>query len=276
MRRIVYLSGSYVHLHDASVSVFDAGFQFGAGLFETVLCIDGTPHVLRRHLERLRGSAEQFGIPIIENDEEIRQAIGTVLTKNSLDRGHVRLKIMATPGDITAYQPIRRPTMFITDEPYLRPSLSVPWRLGLDGRVQGGPLTAHKSSSYLAARMALHTARMHGFDDMVLLDRHGNVAETSIAGMLLLYRGRWIVPETVDALPSISRDILIELLRKRGEDIVTRVVYPARLEQSAVLLSNSLLGPFPVQSVNKVKLKTLPQGLAEELRDQWLTYESDQ
>jgi branched-subunit amino acid aminotransferase/4-amino-4-deoxychorismate lyase len=274
MRGIVYLSGSLLHLHDASVSVFDAGFQFGAGLFETVLCIDGRPHVLGRHLARLRGSAEMLGIPIVENDEEIQNAIGAVLTKNSLDRGHARLKILATPGDITAYQPIRRPTMFITAEPYLRPSLTVPWRLGLDGRVQAGPLSTHKSSSYLAARMALHTARVHGFDDMVLLDRHGNVAETSIAGLLLLYRGRWILPETADALPSISRDIIIELLREKGENIVTRVVTPERLEQSAVLLSNSLLGPFPVHSVNKVKLKSLPGDLLEDLRDKWLAYES--
>lgn len=273
MRGIVYLNGSLVHLHDATISVFDAGFQFGAGLFETLLCIDGTPRVLGRHLARLRGSAEKLGIPIVESDEELRAGIASVLKKNSLDQGHARVKILATPGDINAYQPVRRPTLFITAEPYLRPALSMPWRLGLDGRVQGGPLTVHKSSSYLAARMALHTARLHGFDDMVLLDRNGNVAETSIAALLLLYRGRWIVPETPDALPSISRDILIEILRDMGANVATSVVTPERLQQSAILLSNSLLGPFPVHSINRVKVKALPEELLADLRTQWLAYE---
>ncbi len=270
MNGIVYLNGKLVHVHDASISVFDAGFQFGAGLFETILCIDGRPHALARHLERLRTSAGKLGIPLLEDDEAIAQAIASVLTKNSLDRGEARLKLLATPGDITAYMPIRRPTMFITAEPYLRPSLTAPWRLCMDGRRQAGPLTSHKSSSYLAARLALHEARQLGFDDMVLLDRNGNVAETSIAALMVLHRGWWIIPETPDALPSVTQGIVKDLLVSLGQRVTTKPVTSEKLFASAAILCNSLIGPFPVQSINRAPLRPLSMELLQQLRASWL------
>jgi len=270
MNTILYLNGELMHAHDAHISPFDAGFQFGAGLFETILCIDGRPHALRRHVSRLRASSIATRIPVQESDEEIGTAIAQVLEKNSYTKGETRLKLLVTPGDISAYQPVRRSTLLITAEPYLRPAPGMPWRLGLDGRRQAGPILEHKSSSYFGFRLALHAARESGFDDMIILDREGCVAETSIAALLLYHGGHWIIPESQDALPSITRSILTGILEAEGLQILTRPVTAEGLHDSAMLICNSLLGPFPVHSINHTPLHQIPEETVVRLRSAWL------
>jgi branched-subunit amino acid aminotransferase/4-amino-4-deoxychorismate lyase len=272
MNSIIYLNGNYIHVHDAIVTPFDAGFLYGAGLFETILCIDGVPHALDRHLARLRNSADIIGIPIEENDEELITAISDVLRRNSLDRGDVRLKLLATPGDITTYRPVRRPTMFISAEAYSRPPLTVPWRVLLDGRVQAGHVLAHKSSSYLSSRMALHEAHRRGFDDALFLDRDGCLAESSIASLLLYRDGVWLFPLTRDALPGVTQNLLLEILNDAGRETADIPVTEDMLPSCAMLLCNSLLGPFPVQTVNETRLQQPPPEDLVWLRRSWLDY----
>ncbi len=270
MNSIVYLNGELVHAHDAHISPFDAGFQFGAGLFETILCLNGRPHVLAMHLARLRNSASATGISINESDDEIADVIGRVLSKNSLDASAARLKIIVTPGDISSYQPIRRSTMLIAAEPYLRPVPSMPWRLCMDGRRQSGTILAHKSTSYFGFRLSLHAARELGYDDMILLDSEGNAAETTIASLLLLYRGKWVVPESRDALPGITQSLLVHILEEQGQRLSSRAVPAERLLDSAILICNSLIGPFPVHSINRKVLRQVPAEMLSSLRSAWL------
>jgi|GEM_PF-1553223 len=271
MSALLYFNGSIMHGHDARISPTDAGFIYGAGMFETMLCMDGRVHAFSRHIARLRQSCAAIGVEIHEKDEDFANAIETLLMKNSLRDGEVRCKIIVSPGDIHEYVRIRRNTTIIVVEPYTRPPLYVAWRLYAGEHVRAGKFTQHKSTSYIECRMALHDARRRGFDDVLLRDRYGNISETSIASLLLRHRGTWIVPETPDALEGIARDVLLAAMKDEGMQSRREVVTLELLfDDCVVVLCNSLLGPIPVGSINAHELPQLSRQMCERLRELWL------
>lgn len=269
MHGIIYLNGALIHSHDAQLSPFDAAVQYGAALFETLLAVDGRLHAWERHIARLHGSMETVGIEIPESDAELHKQAVYVLRKNGMMRGEARVKILVSPGDVTTYAPVRRATVLITAEPYQRPDPRFPWRLVMDGRVQAGRHLQHKSTSYLGMRMALHDARRMGFDDLILLDRDGNIAESSLASVVLRKGGWWLFPDSDDALPGITSGLLRDLLLRRGERVKTRAIAAEEAFGSTLLLCNSLLGPFPVASINGRALHLLPEARISLLRSWW-------
>jgi branched-subunit amino acid aminotransferase/4-amino-4-deoxychorismate lyase len=139
----------------------------------------------------------------------------------------------------------------------------------MDGRMQAGRHLRHKSTSYLGMRMALHDARRMGFDDLILLDRNGNIAESSLASVVLRKGGWWLFPESEDALPGVTTSLLRDALIRRGERVKTRPIAAEEAFGSTLLLCNSLLGPFPVTSINGRALHLLPEARISVVRSWW-------
>ena len=88
----VWLNGELVD--DAAVSVFDHGLLTGDGVFETLRVYDGVPFAMRRHLERLAGSADGLGLRLPEFD--LRAAMEAVVAANG--DGDARLRLTVTGG----------------------------------------------------------------------------------------------------------------------------------------------------------------------------------
>jgi branched-subunit amino acid aminotransferase/4-amino-4-deoxychorismate lyase len=269
----IYIDGKFTPMRDARVSALDAGLLFGAGLFETLLAVDGTPRLLPRHLARLRSSGKALGIPFAKTDEESEAIIVELLQRNALSATEARVKILATPGDTSRHYTHRDATLIVTAEAYVRPPLNIPWKLTNLEMVHASSITQHKSTSYLAYRHGLHAARVDGFDDGILLDRLGNVAETTFASLLLFENERLIIPESPDALPSISTGVMESVCLDLGM-AVQRM--PVRLNDILggmhVCVCNALLGPFPVSHIDTTDIVTLPDEQLRVLREAWLAF----
>ena len=89
----VWLNGSLVDTADATISVFDHGLTVGDGVFETLKATDGQPFAARRHLERLRRSADGLDLHVPFTDDELRAAMADVLASCDLPRARVRVTI---------------------------------------------------------------------------------------------------------------------------------------------------------------------------------------
>lgn len=272
MQHLVYVNGEYYPAREAQVPALDAGMQFGAGLFETLLAVDGKPHLPGRHLHRLRTSCAALGIPFLPTDDAVQAIIIELLTRSGLTAGEGRVKILVTPGDLAQYHTHREPTLLVTAEPYVRPPLHIPWTLMASDETVASPLAGHKSTSYFAYRHLLHRARVEGYDDVILLDRDGNVSETAIASLLLFETGRLILPLSPDRLPGITAAVIEESCRERGMDVSRRGLQPADLTAgAAVCICNSLLGIVPVGRIGAEGIPTLAPPFLASLREAWKT-----
>jgi branched-subunit amino acid aminotransferase/4-amino-4-deoxychorismate lyase len=273
MQQVIYCNGEYVPAREARVPAMDAGMLFGAGLFETVLAREGRPRLLDRHLRRLRSSGAALGIPFALSDEETAAIIGELLTRSELTEMEARVKIVATPGDVAQHWTHRHDTVMIIAEPYVRPPQDIPWKLRAPEHMLATPIARHKSTSYLAYRSILHTARREGFDDAVLLDRHGNVSECSFTSLLLFDGDRLVLPASPDALPGITAEVMAEICRDLGLQVEERGVTPAELTSGAVIcVCNALLGPFPVTRIGAAQLPVFPAEGMLPLRQAWMDF----
>ena len=270
MAATVYLNNRFLPAAEARVSVFDAGMLYGAGVFETLLARRGVPFYYPRHFARLRGSCAELGIRLPVGQTALHNIILEVLRRNELNAVEARVKVLVTPGDTAAHISHRDTTLLVSAEPYLRPGSRIPWKLRMDGRVVAAPTAVLKSTSYLAYRLALHEARANGYDDAILLDRHGNVSETSIASLLLFREGSLLLPQSPDALHGITRRVLAEIAAERGLRIEERPVSPEDLSEGhAVCVCNALLGPFPVARINDDAVTPMDGDLLAALREDW-------
>ena len=94
--KMVGLNGLIVDAGEAVISVYDHGFLYGLGLFETFRTYGGRKsYLLERHLHRLRGNCAELGIPFRMKDEEVRSWVRELLAANGLQEGYIRLTVSA-------------------------------------------------------------------------------------------------------------------------------------------------------------------------------------
>jgi 4-amino-4-deoxychorismate lyase len=91
----LFLNGKLVSEQEAVISVFDHGFLYGVGVFETFRTYHGHPFLLDDHLRRLRRACRQVGLPWQKDREQILPLIRQLLAANRLTDGRFRLNVAA-------------------------------------------------------------------------------------------------------------------------------------------------------------------------------------
>ncbi len=249
--RLVWLNGRLRPARQATVPIDSPGFQYGAGLFETIRADNGEPHLLSRHIERFRSSWEDlFAIPAPEPDWPA--IIKQVLEKNSLDLQTAAVKIMAAHG--TRRQPPWDHTLAVTAGPYTH-RLTALNKTGLDlmiyPQVRRIPTASHKTLNYLFYFSAGQWAKQHGGDEAVILNPDGTVSETNTANLLLIKNGKVIVPLSETVLPGVTQQAVLEVLQNKGWRIIKQKCMPEDcLAAEAVLLTNALMGAVPAATID--------------------------
>ena len=96
----VYVNGKIVPSEEAVVSVFDHGFLYGDGIYETLIAYDGVIFKLDEHLERLYRSASLINLTIPLKAEQLKSALYQTLLANVLKDAYVRLSVSRGYGPI--------------------------------------------------------------------------------------------------------------------------------------------------------------------------------
>jgi branched-chain amino acid aminotransferase len=213
----VLINGAAVPPHEASVSVFDIGFQRGYGCFEAMRAYNGVPFRLQQHLRRLERSARNLQIPI----PSIDSVADWCATVASPGEGVVRVFVtggvdMSIPGTDNVVIVFMRPL------PILPPVFGLdfvdaPWHP--DGRTS--ELTGAKTLSYGPNLAATIAAKSRGFDDAVLIGSGGTVLEGPTFSIGWVTNGVIYTP-SLDAniLESVTRSVAIEVAGDLGFDVV--------------------------------------------------------
>jgi branched-chain amino acid aminotransferase len=245
------------HLDPPLVPADDRGFLLGDALFETVRLYGGRPFLLSRHLERLREGARVVGIPVPEAELESR--LGRALEGWSGRDGALRITLSRGPG--WGLHPPRR------TEPRLVLALR-PWdpdprwyadglRAAVAGQVAEGALSVRvKGSGYLERILALREASRRGAGEALLRNGRGELVEGSASNLLALVEGRIVAPGPKEgALPGITREVVLALLREAGREVEERGLRPEELPSAEeLLLTSSLREIVPVVEVDGARV----------------------
>jgi len=91
----IAVNGCIIDEREAVVSVYDHGFLYGMGLFETFRTYGGRPFLLKEHLARLAAGLDEIGIRAVPDADGIRELVGKLLAANGLTDAYIRLSVSA-------------------------------------------------------------------------------------------------------------------------------------------------------------------------------------
>ncbi len=232
----IWLNGAQLAAHQARIDPADRGFTLGDGVFETLRAITGVPEYADQHLERLRHGARVLGIDIPYTDTVLLDALTGIA-----DGADCALRLTATRGPMArGVLPVGPSctTVLITASPL--PAVLPPARVMIARgtlRNERSPLSRIKSLNYLDSIIARREAHAAGYDDALLLNTRGTLAEASAANIFLLCNGRWVTPPVEDgALPGLARARLLA----RGVAVEASVTLDHLERITAGFLVNSL------------------------------------
>lgn len=223
-----WMNGDFVPWAESTVPLSTHALHYGTGVFEGIRSyqVDGEPAIFRldTHLDRFYASAEVYGMRVPFSPRQMREAICGLLRRNRLTDAYIRplaymgaetLGIRAQCSTETAI--LAWPQMSHVSEQSRRRGARLtvsPFRK-FDARMM--PTTAKACGQYLNSRLATMEATRRGFDEALLLNIGGNVAEAAVANVFMV-SGRTL--RTNDAkssiLMGITRDSILQLAAAEG------------------------------------------------------------
>ena len=251
----IWMDGKMVTWRDAKVHVLTHGLHYGSCVFEGERAYAGTVFKLREHCERLHKSAELLGFTIPYSVAQIEQATRDVLAKQGIKDGYVRpvawrgSEVMAVSAQkskihlaIAAWE---WPSYFGGEvkERGLKLQVAKWKRPGPDM----APTASKAAGLYMICTLSKHAAEAEGFDDALMLDYRGYIAEATAANMFFVFGNELHTPTPDCFLNGITRLTTIELAQKRGIKVVERHIQLEELAQaSEVFVTGSAAEVMPV------------------------------
>ena len=225
----IWWDGALVPWRDAKLHVLSHGLHYASAVFEGERAYRGNVFRLRDHTERLINSGRILGFEIPYSAEEIDAACDAVLAANRLTEAYVRpIAWRGAEMLAVAAQATRIHVAIAAWEwpSYFGASRMAGIRLGMAEWKRPSPETAPTASKatglYMIGTLSKHRAEQEGFDDALMLDWRGNVAEATGANVFFVIDGELHTPTPEGFLDGITRRSVMSLARRQQMKVVER------------------------------------------------------
>ncbi|MEW6116740.1 MAG: aminodeoxychorismate lyase [Nitrospirota bacterium] len=261
---LVYLNDKIIPAAEAKISIFDHGFLYGDGIYETLRVYDGVVFLLDEHLERLYRSAMLIGLDIPKDVAGIKSAIYDTLQANKLRNAYVRLTVSRGEGEIGLDPALcRKPTFIVVTKElaeYPRayyeegvriiiPVVKRNCREALNPQI--------KSLNFLNNILAKIEAKKADAYEAVMTNVAGHLAEGTICNIFFVKDGILCTPSIeCGILDGITRSLVLDLAFRNDITIKEGEFTPAELyKASEVFITNTTMEVMPVSRVDDVHYK---------------------
>jgi branched-chain amino acid aminotransferase len=220
----IYLNDRFVDRKEAVVSVFDHGFLYGDGIYETLRAYGGRIFMLQQHLARLQRSGHLIGLDLPIPEKDWPALLNEAISRNGLTDAYIRITVSRGEGGIGLDPGLcKRPTVVIM----ALPLQSYPPHLFREGvkliisRIRRN-LTAAlppriKSLNFLNNILAKQEALQSGAFDALMLNVEGHVTECTTSNLFFVRTGRLCTPSTAcGILDGITREVVLLLAQEQG------------------------------------------------------------
>lgn len=253
----VCVNGRFTDIDKAKVSIFDRGFLYGDGLFETMRGYAGVVFMIDRHLDRLYAGLKILKMKEPCRKRRLKDLIRRAIEVNRLKSSFVRVAVTRGEGRFgITYKDDLAPNLVIVAKEFEgypgwmhRDGLSV--MISGISQNERSPLSRVKTMNFLPYILARLEAKEAGFDEAILTNTRGSITEAAMSNIFLVKRGVLITPSLASGvLPGITRDVVIGMARRMGIRAVERRVTRRELiAADEIFLTNSLAEIVPVVRV---------------------------
>lgn len=260
----IYLNDGLVAEEEAMVSVFDHGFLYGDGIYETIRVYEGVPFMLDKHIDRLYRSASLIGLRMPKDTEGIKASLKETIESNSLLEASLRITVSRGIGPLGLDPALcKAPTFVMIPVQFNKyPPSFYSEGVGLIiPRTRRNLKTALdpsiKSLNFLNNIMAKAEAVKAGAYEALMLNHEGNLAECTVSNVFFISNGILLTPSVeCGILEGITRDLTIMLARREGIEVkegsfANDKIYSA----DEVFITNTTMEVMPVGIIDGRRFK---------------------
>jgi branched-chain amino acid aminotransferase len=259
---LLYIDGKYIPAEEATISLFDGGYLYGDGLFETVRLYSGQPFDLDGHLERLSTQLKTLEYSWRPDTDSIHKIITKLTVLNSLTDDDSRCRItVSRGGSFDILLPLQdlheiKPTVSIFLIP-IADTISKMQKTGIavtamkSGFARGN-FPGLKTLNYLPTVVALRAARKANCQEALLINSDNNVLEAATSNVFIINNNTLYTPPLdLGLLSGRTRSIVLETASNLGLNCVEKsFVLNELLDADEVFLSGSVKEILPVVKVD--------------------------
>jgi branched-chain amino acid aminotransferase len=234
---VLYYNGEFLKAAEATTDLYSQTLHYGYGVFEGIRSYrteSGETKIFKAeaHYERLKASAEALNLPYSWSTSALIEATYEVLQRNNLQNAYIRPLVFA-PANM-GFNPNTESNIVIAV-----------WEMGLflgdkNLRVMTSPwqrpnplgfkIQAKATGHYVNSILASQDAKAKGFDEALLVDMNGKVAEGPGANLFYEKDGIVYTPPLGNILPGITRATVIEMCKELGIEVVEKHCTPSELK----------------------------------------------
>lgn len=236
---MLYLDGAFVKASEAKIDLYSQTMHYGYGVFEGIRAYrtaNGETKIFKpvEHYVRLERSAKLMNLPYTPSVDEMIEATYKVLELNNLQDAYIRPLVYApanmsfvlnTESHVTiqvwAMQPfLGEKLLRVMTSSYQRPN------------PKGFHIEAKASGHYVNSILASQEAKANGYDEALLNDMNGNIAEGPGANIFFEKNGKLYTPSTGNILPGITRATVFEIAAEMGVEVIEKQFTTAELQSA--------------------------------------------
>jgi branched-chain amino acid aminotransferase len=263
----IWYDGKLVPWRDATLHVLTHALHYASCVFEGERVYAGKIFKLRDHTDRLINSADILGFEIPWTADQIDAACKEVCVANKIVDGYVRPVAWRGSEQMGVSAPDTKIHLAIAV--WAWPSYFSP-----EARTKGiamktstwrrpapdtAPVHAKASGLYMICTLSKHEAEAAGYDDALMLDWKGRVAEGTGANIFVMFDGKIHTPPTECFLDGITRKTVIGLAKQRGYEVVERHIEPGELKDAQeIFVTGTAAEVTPVGKIDDLTFQVGP------------------
>jgi branched-chain amino acid aminotransferase len=272
----IWLNGKLVPWRDAKIHVLSHGLHYASCVFEGERAYNGHVFKSREHSERLINSGKILGFDVPYTADQLDRAKAETMKANNLTDCYVRpiawrgsemmgVAAQATKINVAVcvwpwpsyFSPeLREKGIRMTMAKWSRPAPNT------------APTAAKASGLYMICTMSKHAAEAEGYQDALMLDWRGQIAEATGANVFLVINGEIHTPKPDCFLDGITRRTVMDLARQRQYRVHERAIMPEELGKAQeVFLTGTAAEVTPVGEIAQYKFK--PGDITKNLMDDY-------
>jgi branched-chain amino acid aminotransferase len=258
----IWFNGALMPWRGAKVHVLTHGLHYGSCVFEGVRAYGGRIFKLQEHTERLFGSAKLLDMEVPFTPDQLNAAQEETLRANDITDGYLRP--LAWRGSEMMGVSAQSSKINVAVACWVWPSY-----FSLEARLRGirlqlsqwrrpapdtAPVKAKAAGLYMICTLSKHAAERAGYEDALLLDWRGLVAEATGANVFFVMNGEIHTPTADVFLDGITRQTVIALAKKRGYALIERQIKPEEMANAQeCFITGTAAEVTPVREIGPYK-----------------------
>lgn len=260
----IWYNGALVPWRDSKLHVLSHGLHYASCVFEGERVYNGEVFKLREHTERLINSGNELGFEIPYSLDDLEQATrDTIASQGYADayvrpvawRGSEMMGVSAQETRINVAIAVWEWPSYFSPEARMRGIrlCTSKWRRPAPDTA---PVHAKAAGLYMICTLSKHEAEAKGYDDALMLDYRGQIAESTGANIFLIQDGKIHTPTPDCFLDGITRRTVIGIAKKHGYEVIERRIMPEELaDTSEIFVTGTAAEVTPVGEIDDYKFE---------------------